>query len=154
MSRMRPLWQVAAREIRERGRSKAYLIASTLTLLIVAGIVVIPALLDGGTDEINIGSVGDGNDVIIDTAEQLGTANDEPGEPASVEYVIVGYQNRADAEAGLEAGDVDAVLVDGGEVIVESNTGIGGNSTVNALQRAAATVEIEMVVARRDLARG
>ena len=146
MSGFGALWQVASREVRERGRSKAYIIASTLTLLIVAGIVILPNVLDDGVDEIPVGSLGEGNDVIIATAEQLATADDEPGEPASVVYEVTEYQTRDEAETGLEEGEVDAVLVDGSEVIVQNNTGIGGNSTVGRLQRAAATVEIEMVV--------
>lgn len=152
MKGMSALWQVALREINQRGRSKAYLVTSLLTLAIVAAIIVVPSLLSDETEEIAVGSLGTGNTEIIATAQELGTANDEPDTPPSVQFDTTDYPDRDAAIAGLEAGDVEAVLVDGQEIVVESNAGLGGNSTVGRLQRAAATVEIEMVVAEEGQA--
>ena len=146
MTRMAALWQVAMREIRERGRSKAYLITSGVTLLVVVGLIVVPSLFADETDEVTIGAVGEGNIEIVNTAQQLGNANDEPDAPPSVAYDVMEFETRDDAVAALEAGDVDAVLVDAEEVIVENTGGLGGNSTVARLQNAAATVEIETVI--------
>jgi ABC-2 type transport system permease protein len=143
------LWQVALREITERARSKAYLITTALTVLIILGLIVVPTLFGSDTDESTVGSVGDGNDVIVSTAVELANANDEPGDPPSVAIDIVEYDDRDAAVAGLEAGDVDAVLVDAEEIVVESTSGFGGSSFANQLQRAAATVEIQTVVAEQ-----
>ena len=76
MSKMGAVWQVAKREMKERGRSKAYLITSLFTILIVAGIVVLPSFFESGTDEYTIGSVGEGNRDIVDASEQIANASD------------------------------------------------------------------------------
>jgi ABC-type Na+ efflux pump permease subunit len=78
MSSLKTVWRVAAREIREHGRSRAFLITTALTFLLVAGLVVVPGLIGGGTSEYTVGGVGEGNDPIVASAELLGNASDEP----------------------------------------------------------------------------
>ena len=146
MTGMGTLWQVSLREITERARSRAYLITTALTILIVIGLIVVPSLLGGGTDERQVGSVGDGNDAIIATAVDLTNANDEPDEPPSMAIETVDFDDLEAAETALEEGQVDAVLVDGEEVLVQTVGGFDGNSLVNSLQRAAGTVQIQEVV--------
>lgn len=140
------LWQVALREITERARSRAYLITTALTILIVIGLIVVPSLFSGGTDERTVGSVGDGNDAIVSTAIELANANDEPGDPPSIAIASIVFEDRDAATAALENDEVDAVLVDGEEVIVQNVGGFDGNSFVNSLQRAAGTVQIQAVI--------
>lgn len=147
MTGIKTLWQVALREITERARSKAYLLTTGLTILIVLGLIVLPDLFGSGTTERTIGSVGSGNDVIISTAVDLGNANDEPDDPPSVALETVDLDDRETAITALEAGDVDAVLIDGEEIIVESVGGFAGSSFVDGLQRAAGTVQIQGVIA-------
>ena len=147
MSKLTAVKEVALREIRERGRSKAYLLTSILTLLIVIGLIVVPSLFAGGTEESEIGSVGEGNTEIIEAAELIGNAGDDPDAESSVELNIVKYDDRAAGEAALEAGDIDALLVDGDEVVTETVSGFGESSLVRLLQRGAASVELEAVVA-------
>jgi ABC-2 type transport system permease protein len=146
MTGLGTLWQVALREITERARSRAYLITTGLTILIVIGLIVVPNVFGGGTDERQVGSVGEGNDPIITTAEDLANANDDPEDPPSLAIETVAFEDRATAETALGDGEVDAVLVEGGEVVVESVGGFDGNSFVNSLQRAAGTVQIQTVI--------
>ena len=140
------LWQVALREITERVRSKAYLITTGLTVLIVLGLIVAPSLFGSDTAESTVGAIGEGNDVIISTAVDLGNANDEPGDPPSVAIETVEFEDRETAEMALQDGEVDAVIVDGEEVIVQSVGGFTGNSLLGDLQRAAGTVQIQEIV--------
>ncbi|MCI0679018.1 MAG: hypothetical protein L0Z63_08245, partial [Actinobacteria bacterium] len=76
---MRSAVQVALREIRERGRTKGYLISTVLTLLVVVALVVLPRVL-GGPEEHTVGLVGAGNEEIVAAAVEVATAGDTPGE--------------------------------------------------------------------------
>ena len=142
-----PMWQVAFREIRERGRSKAYLITLAVTLLLVVGLIVVPHILAGGPDEVDIGVVGEGNDQIVSVAETLATAGDDPGDEPSMVITTVTLADRAAAEAALAAGDVEAVLVDGSELMLERPPGFTGSRLISLIQQAAVTVELERLVA-------
>jgi ABC-2 type transport system permease protein len=144
---MATVWQVALREIREHGRSRSFLITTAVTLLIVVGLVVLPGLIGGGTSEYTVGMVGEGNEPIVSAAEQLGNANDEPDAEPSVAIEGVPYDDRAAAEVDLEEGVIDAVLIDGEEIVVESVGGFGESEVVALLQRGAASVELEVIVA-------
>lgn len=146
MSNFGALWQVAQREITERARSKAYLLTTAATVLIVVGLIIVPSMIGGDTAESTVGSVGEGNEVIVDTAVELGNANDEPDQPPSIAIDVVDFDSRDEAVAALEEGDVDAVLVDGEEIVVQSVGGFGGSSLVSGLQRAAGTVQIQTVI--------
>jgi ABC-2 type transport system permease protein len=143
------LWQVARREITERARSKAYLITTAATILIVLGLIIVPNLFGSDTEESTVASVGMGNDEIISTAIELGNANDEPGEPPTIAIETTAFDDRESALAALEEGDVDAVMVDGEEIVVESTTGFGGSSIAGRLQSAAGAVQIQTVVEER-----
>jgi ABC-2 type transport system permease protein len=140
------LWQVALREITERARSRAYLITTALTVLIVLGLILVPNLFGSDTEENTVGVIGEGNEAIIATAVELGNANDEQDDPPSIAIDTVEFDDRGAAEAALEEGEVDAVLVDGEEVVVESTTGFGGSSIADRLQNAAGAVQIQTVV--------
>lgn len=149
---MRSLWQVSIREIRERGRSKAYLATLAVTLLLVVGLIVVPQLLGGGPDEVDIGMVGEGNAQIISVAVTLANADDEPGEEPSMVITTVELADRAEAEAALAAGDVEAVLVDGAELMLERGPGFTGSPLISLLQQAAVTVELERLLAEEGRA--
>lgn len=147
MSGLAVAWQVARREIVERGRSKAFLLTTIITLLVVVALIVLPSIFGGGTDEYRVGTVGEGNTEIVEAGELLATANDEPGDEPSVAITEVPFDDRAAAEAALEAGEVDAVLVEGSELVVESVGGFGGSALVSILQQGAASVRVEELVA-------
>ncbi len=146
MNRYAVVKEVALREIRERGRSKAYLVTSVLTLAIVLGLILVPILFAGGTDEYEIGSIGEGNIAVVETAILVGNAGDHPDDKPSVSMTIVDYPDRPAGEQGLTDGDIDALLVDGIEVVTETISGIGESSIVSLLQRGAAAVELEIIV--------
>jgi ABC-2 type transport system permease protein len=146
MTGLAALWQVAMREVRERFRSRAYLITSGLTVLIVLALIVLPQILGSDTEEMTVGSVGAGNDEIIATALDLGNANDEPGDPPSLAVDVTEYDSRDEAIAALEAGEVDVVIVDAAELILETASGFSGSSVADGLQRAAGAVQIQAVV--------
>lgn len=147
MSPLRTVWQIAAREVREQGRSKTYLITTVVTVLIVLGLIILPGLFSGGSDEYQIGVIGAGNQEVIDASVALANVEDEPDAEPSVVMTTVEFDDRADAEAALEAGEVDAVLVDATEVIVETVGGFGDSTITDLLQRGAATVRLEEIVA-------
>jgi ABC-2 type transport system permease protein len=146
MSPLRAVWQVAGREIREHGRSRAFLITTGLTLLLVAGLVIVPGLIGGGTSEYTVGVVGEGNEPIVTASEQLGNAGDEPGAEPSVALESRGFEDRAAAEAAMELGELDAILVDGNEVVVESVGGFGESAVLRLLQQGAASVALDAMV--------
>ncbi len=149
MTGLSALWQVASRELTERARSRAYLLTTGFTVLIVVGLIVVPGLFGGDTEESTVGSVGDGNAEIISTAVELANADDEPDDPPSLAIETVVFDDRESASAALEEGDLDAVIMDGEEVIVPSVGGFGGNTFVSRLQRAAGTVQIQRVIAEQ-----
>lgn len=153
MSGLGGMWQVALREVRERGRSKPYLITTGALLLLVVALIVIPQVFEDETEEISIGLVGTANGQIVDAAQALGNAGDEPGELPSVAIDTTEYADRQTAVSDLEAGRISAVLVDGEELIVERGGGSrGGSSVVSLLQRGAATVALEEIVAEEGKA--
>ncbi len=146
MSDLGVAWQVARRELTERGRSKAYLLTTVITLLVVVALIVVPSFFGGGTDEYEVGSVGEGNTQIIEAGELLANANDEPNDEPSVSITETKFATREEAEAALEAGEVDAVLIDGSEAVVETLGGFGESSILSILQQGAASVRVEELV--------
>ncbi|HSJ85291.1 MAG TPA: ABC transporter permease [Acidimicrobiia bacterium] len=146
MSSFKTVWRIALREIREHGRSRAFLITTALTFLLVAGLVVVPGLIGGGTSEYTVGGVGEGNESIVASAELLGNASDEPDVEPSVAIELRPFEDRGSAEAIMEEGELDAILINGQEVIVESVGGFGDSAVLSLLQRGAASVELEGIV--------
>jgi len=140
---------VAAREIKQRGKSKPYLITSILTALLVIALIVLPGLFGDKTDTSEVGSVGEGNTAVIDTAEILGNTGDEAGEEPSVSLEEIKFESREDAEAALSDGDVSVVLVDGTEMIIEREGGFfgDGGGPIDLLQQAAGAIALEGVIA-------
>ena len=147
MSGLEGLWQIARREVTQRGKSKAYVITTAILLLLVVALVVVPQVLGEETEQLSLGVLGENNDLIVDTAERLANADDESNGPQSVSIDVTSFQDRSRAEEALEANEVEAVLVDGNEVVVERTGGFFGDSSlVGLLQRASATVALEQIV--------
>jgi ABC-2 type transport system permease protein len=147
MSGARTVWQIAMREIREHGRSKSFLITTAITFLLVAALVIVPGLIGGDTAEYTVASVGEGNEPIAAAAEQLGNASDEPDAEPSVAIELQEYDTVEAAEAAMGEGELDAILIDGSEVIVESVGGFGESALLAFLQQGAASVQLEAIVA-------
>lgn len=147
MTSARTVWQVALREIREHGRSKSFLITTLVTFLLVGALVTVPGLIGGGTSEYTVASVGESNEPIATAAEQLGNVADEPGAEPSVAIELVDFDSVEAAETAMDEGELDATLIDGSEVIVESVGGFGESELLALLQQGAASVQLEAIVA-------
>ncbi len=152
MSGMRGMWLVAKREIMERGRSRAYLLTTGFTILLVLGAVLLPEIVDDGTDEVKIGTIGTGNQEILETAIGLANAGIEEGAPPRLDIETVEFDAQADADAALLDNEVDAVLIDASRLVVKDAASLTNSSLISRLQRAAATVEIERLVATQGQA--
>lgn len=111
MSRWAAIKLVIRREVVERIREKAFLYSTGISLLLIAGVAVLPALIgtdDGGYD---VGFVGSASSEIQEAAADPTLS--------AVDVVVTAkeYDDRAAAEAGLEAGEIDAAVVNGEEII-------------------------------------
>lgn len=139
---------VAGREMRQRIRSKAYLVTTLLTIAIVLALIIVPGLVGDSADEFKIGSVGDGNAEIVANAVLFATAEDEPDQAPSVAMELVPLADREEAETAVSSGDVDAALIDGSEVVTERLGGFFGDSgPVPFLQMAARAMALESIAA-------
>lgn len=142
---------VATRELKERGRSKAYIISTIFTVVIVVGAILVPALFGGDATTHDIGLVGEGGEPLVaaaaDLAELRTDADEEPEEFETHTFASV-----AEAEAALEAGTVEAVLVDDTELITVSGSFFGGSGAEGMLQEAAASIRIQDLVAENEAA--
>jgi ABC-2 type transport system permease protein len=134
---------VAKRELRERGRSKSFIISCVVTLVLVAAALVIPQLIGGDAATHQIGVVGEGNDPVVQAARDLAVADAEDDDPEQFE--TIGYSSLDEAEQALAAGDVDVVLIDGARLLQE-RTGFSGNDLVDTLQRSAGSVRLQRLV--------
>lgn len=143
---------VASRELRERGRSKAYIVSTIFTVLILAGAIVIPNLLGGDPTTHKIGVVGEGGADIVAVAADLATQRAEEDEEPD-RFEVIEFESVEEAEAALESEDVSAVIVDGAELIVSGgDVGFGGGSGQGLLQEAASTIRIQELVAEDESA--
>lgn len=107
---------VAARELRERSRSKSFRVSSAITLLLVVLFIVVPGFLpDGGDPEWDLAVVGP-------TPEGFDAALEAAATTVEGTVTVVRSPDDADPEALLEGDDApDAVLVDGVELVAEGD---------------------------------
>ncbi len=129
---------ITGREIRERSRSKAFLISSAVTFLLVLAVTVLPAVLGGRTTTHEVGVVGVGNEAIVAAARAVIELDD-----ADEELALTTYPDASAARAALAAGEADAVLVDGSLLLVQRSGGFFGSRIQSLLQQAAASVRID-----------
>lgn len=142
---MRGLGLVALREIKQGVRSKTFLVTTLVTTILVGAIVLLPQVLGGGTQEHTVGLVGNGGAEVVDAAIRLGNAADEPGDEPSIAIPTTEFENRETAVAALEAGEVDAVLIDDTELMLR-NIGVAGSGVTVVLQQAAAARALEQAL--------
>jgi ABC-2 type transport system permease protein len=102
-------WLVAAREIRERGRSRAFLASLLLMLVAVAAAIALPALLDTGPGTKDVGVTGR-----IPAA--LPTAVESQGGAVDTTIRVHHYETRAAGEAAVRDGDIDVLVVDAAQL--------------------------------------
>ncbi|HET7490123.1 MAG TPA: ABC transporter permease [Acidimicrobiales bacterium] len=99
-------WLVAARELRERGRSRAFLGSLVLMLLAVAGAIVLPAFLDTGPGTKDVGLTGT-------SPAGLPAALQAQGGAVGTKIRIHRYDTQTGGEAAVRDGGLDVLVVDG-----------------------------------------
>lgn len=105
MNGARQSWLVAARELRERGRSRAFLGSLLLMLLAVAGSIVLPAFLDTGPGAKDVGLAGT-------TPAGLAAALEAHGDAVDTTIRIHRYDSPAEGEAAVRDDELDVLVVD------------------------------------------
>lgn len=135
---------VIMRELRERGRSGAYIASTLVTTILILVVILLPTII-GGPTEYSIGVVGEGNQEIVDLAIDIENADADPDD--ETEFSVTTYESVEAAEAGLRNEEIDAALVGGSEILLRSAAGASGDDLSGLLQYAASTLEIDRLVA-------
>ncbi|WP_445151811.1 ABC transporter permease [Baekduia sp. Peel2402] len=130
---------VARREIRERGRDRSTLISTLVTLVILAGVVVLPTLVGAGDDpKVKVLVVGD-------TATAVAAAAHDGQEPFGVRISARPAASDAAAARAVADGDADVAIVgDGARLVVADDADDGGVAAIQAASqrtRAAAALD-------------
>ena len=116
MSKWAQVWLLAKREFVERGRTKAFIITMAILAAAILAIGPVTKAFSGGEAEAT--TVGVSGVVLRGIEEELKTQ----GALFGVEIDVIRYESTDAAEDALEAGDAEAVLVDGTEVLFYDNT--------------------------------
>jgi ABC-2 type transport system permease protein len=110
---------VAQREIRQRGRSRAFAISTIVLLLVVAAGVAIPAIVAKNAKPQRVGVVG------TSVAAMTGVVR-EAGRLTDTAVTVVREPSLAAAETALRSGQLDMALVNNSEVVVKQVQLAGG----------------------------
>jgi ABC-2 type transport system permease protein len=110
ISSARAVRLIARRELQARLLSKAFLVSLGVTIAIVFGAFGISALLGGG-DPVRIGLVGA-------QPAQAATNVEAIADLQGIDVELVDLDSREAAEAAIDAGDVDAAIIDGTELVM------------------------------------
>lgn len=111
---MNARWLVTRREIVERARSRTLQVATAVQLALIVIVLVIAALVGGGDATRTVGLVGDGSQPYAQPLRTAGPALDETVRTRTL-------PNRAAAVRAVRAGELDAAVIDGREVLVEDD---------------------------------
>ncbi|MDQ3987749.1 MAG: ABC transporter permease [Actinomycetota bacterium] len=123
---------VTRREFDSRVRTKSFAIGLLVTVLLLAAITVGPLLLGDGEDQ-RLGLVGDGPAPPVLTAA---------AEQAGLELTTVEVPSADTARRQVQAGELDAALVDGGRVLVESELDPALRAVLEGVLTQAAVTEV------------
>lgn len=127
-------WLVARREFRERAQAKSFWVTSAILLLAVIAAAVIPAAIHGGSSgqTATVGITGDTSAAVTSAVREAGTLTD-------TSVSIVTLPTVAAAKAGLRSGQLDAVLVNGNQVLIKQARSVSGsgNDIADTLARIA-----------------
>jgi ABC-2 type transport system permease protein len=105
MNGLRQGWLVASRELRERGRSRSFLVSVVLMLVAVAGAIVLPALLDTGPGTKDVGVTGAAPAGLVSALRIQGDSVDTT-------IRIERYDTLTAGEAAVRNGSLDVLVVD------------------------------------------
>ncbi|WP_433374298.1 ABC transporter permease [Streptosporangium sp. CA-115845] len=106
---MSGLWLVAQREIVTRGRTRAFVIGLVVSAVLVAALAFLPKLFSG-PDSYTVGLVGPQSQTLQPVL--IGMAKD-------VTIAVREFPDEAAASDAVNAGDVDAAVVDGRRVLAD-----------------------------------
>lgn len=111
---MSTVWLFVRREIREKLRSRPFLITNAVLLLVLVAAIVVPALLGGGDDDgLRIGAVGAEAQQVADAAVAGFAAIDREAEVTEVADEATARQELTDEQLDVVLLDASTVLVDG-----------------------------------------
>ena len=127
---------IAKREFFDRARSRAFIVTMVVLAVLVIGGMFLIGLLGGSAEATRLGIGGDSPANLQQDVEAAAAAIDE-------DVIVISYASADEAVAAVEAGDVEAALVDGTTIVV--NRGVSASTF--AIFDAAANA-----TARRDLA--
>jgi len=108
MKSTRSVLLVARRELIERARSPAFIVSLAISVLVIGAVVVLPSLFAEGTRQVAL------IDAEATAMEGLVAAE---ADRAGVTVEVTHYTDLTAAEAALEAGDLDVVVVADREVV-------------------------------------
>jgi ABC-2 type transport system permease protein len=105
-------WLVAQRDFWYRLRDKGFMISTGITLVVLSGLILIKAYGGSGMTTFDLGLLGPGS-------ARIGPLVVRAGESQGAKIRTDPVADRALADAGLEDGSLDAVLVDGERLLAE-----------------------------------
>lgn len=146
MTGPRAAWLVARRELRERSKGRTYRLTTLILVVLVVAAIVLPAVIDGDDGvTYDLGLVGDPGPQFLSTLELLAEATGSTVADQSFPTLRAG-------EEAVTSGDVDALLVDGAEVVVQQAAQsdlfiTGGSGLIGLLNGTAQTLEFQEIVA-------
>ena len=135
---------VAARDLRERLRTRAFRISSVLTAVLVAGLIVVPVLVGSDGPEVV--------DVVV-TEDTTTGERDAVRAAAGADGATVRLSVVVDADTAVSAvreGDADLAVVDGTVVVREAGTGGLESFVAAALGQQQALEEAGVTLAQAD----
>lgn len=106
MSGARQIWLVARREMRERIRSRAFRASLVVMILVVAGVIVVPSLLDSSGDTRGIGLSGSVPAGLANAIRDQATAD-------RISVRVRNFDDPATGETAVRDGDVDVLVIGG-----------------------------------------
>ena len=122
MTPLRAVRLVAGREIREGLRNRAFIATFALTLVVIVGAVLLPVLL-GGDEELQLGLVPP-SALDADGLERAAASR-------GLDVSVVEVSDEAAGVAAIEAGELDALLVEDGTLVVEQSPDPALHALVN-----------------------
>lgn len=124
---------VAQREVRERIRGRVFQVGTAIILLVVVAAIVIPVLTRSKSKPEQVGVVGTLSSplrtAVLAAADAIGTT-----------MTFVSQADTSAADADLQSGQLDLVIVDAKQVVVDKALGAGDTSTTAQLAGAAARI--------------
>ena len=112
MTAARAVRLVAAREVRERLRTRSFRVATVLSAVLVAAGVAVPRLLgDDSAPRYDVGGVGAASAPLREAVARAGTE-------VGAEVTVAAVAEEAAAEEAVRSGELDVALVDGRMLLV------------------------------------